>query len=286
MTQSFPALVAFMAGAALLPAATNVSDDFYAAIRTNDLTRLDALVRNGADVNARDRHRETPLMYAAYTGSLEAMRFLIGQSADVKMQCQSGATALIWAATDIAKVRLLIEQGASVNIATKRGRTPLLVAAKSDSSNDIVKLLLKQGADLRAMDFLHTKPLRAATLGNDTETIRTPIDAGVDVNAADLPGITPLMMAAGWNGNTQAVQLLLAHGADAKAVSRPVMGLPVKNGASQFGSLTALIMSAPFGPTELIGSVLDAGSEVDARDVRGMTPLMLAVATDHQDRLF
>ena len=153
----------------------------------------------------------------------------------------------------------------------------------SDSSHDIVKLLLQQGADLKAVDFLKTTPLRAAALGNDLETIRTLIDAGVDVNAADLPGITPLMMAAGWNGNARAVQLLLAHGANPKAVSRPVMGLPVKNGASQFGNLTALIMSAPFGPPELIQSLLDAGSDVNAKDVRAMTPLMLAVATDHQD---
>ena len=109
------------------------------------------------------------------------------------------------------------------------------------------------------MDFLRTTSLRAATLGNDTETIRMLIDAGVDVNAADLPGITPLMMAAGWNGNTRAVQMLLAKGANANAASRPVMGLPARNGASEFGSLTALIMAAPFGPPEMIGDLLAAG---------------------------
>ncbi len=180
-------------------------------------------------------------------------------------------------------MRLLIDHGANVNAASKRGRTALLVAAMSDHSADIVKLLKEKGADLKAVDFLKTTPLRAAALGNDTETIRMLIDAGVDVNAADLPGITPLMMAAGWSGNLRAVQMLLAKGADVKAVSRPVMGLPVKNGASEFGSLTALIMAAPFGPPELIKTLLDAGADVNAKDVRGMTPLMLAVATDHQD---
>jgi ankyrin repeat protein len=276
-----PALLLWAAGAA--PAASNVSDDFYSAIRNNDLARLDRLIRGGADVNTRDRHQETPLMYAAYVGSLDAMNLLLREGAGVDLQSQSGATALIWAATDLAKVRLLIEHGANVNLATKRRRTALLVAAMSDPSAAIVKLLIEKGADLKAVDFLKTTPLRAATLGNDTETIQTLIEAGVDVNAADLPGITPLMMAAGWNGNTRAVQLLLAKGANAKAVSRPVMGLPVRNGASEFGSLTALIMSAPFGPPELIGNLLDSGSDVNARDVRGMTPLMLATAADHQD---
>jgi hypothetical protein len=109
------------------------------------------------------------------------------------------------------------------------------------------------------------------------------LDAGLDPNAADLPGLTPLMMAAGWNGNLETVKLLLAKGANVNAVSRPVMGLPTRIAPSKFGNLTALIMAAPFGPAELIKTLLDAGANVNAKDVRGMTPLMLAVATDHQD---
>jgi hypothetical protein len=61
------------------------------------------------------------------------------------------------------------------------------------------------------------------------------------------------------------------------------MGLPSKNGPSKFGLLTPLIMASAFGPPELIGTLLDAGADVNAKEVRGMTPLMLAVATDHQD---
>jgi ankyrin repeat protein len=263
--------------------APDLSDDFYRAIRNNDLARLGSLIHDGADVNTPNHLAETPLMYAAYVGSLDAMKLLLKEGASVNLQSQSGATALIWAATDLDKVRLLIAHGANVNLATKRGRTALLVAAMSDPSAAIVKLLLEKGADSKAVDFLKTTPLRAATLGNDTETIGMLIEAGVDVNAADLPGITPLMMAAGWNGNARAVQMLLAKGANAKAVSRPVMGLPAKNGASEFGSLTALLMAAPFGPPDLIRNLLDAGSDVNAKDVRGMTPLMLAVAADHQD---
>ena len=267
-----------------LSAASDVSDEFYSAIRNNNLARLESLIQGGADVNTRDRHSETPLMYAAYVGSLDAMKLLLKDGASVDAQSQSGATALIWSATDFAKVRLLIDHGANVNLATKRRRTALLVAAMSDPSAEIVKLLIDKGADPKATDFLKTTSLRAATLGNDTETIRILIDAGVDVNAADLPGISPLMMAAGWNGNTRAVEMLLAKGANAKAASRPVMGLPARNGASEFGSLTALIMAAPFGPPELIGDLLSGGSDVNAKDVRGMTPIMLAVATDHQDQ--
>ena len=283
MFRPFVLIFAALVSVGALSAAPNVSDEFYSAIRNNDLARLEGLIKAGADVNTRDNHGETPLMYAAYAGSLEGMKLLLKDGASVDTQSQSGATALIWSATDLGKVRLLIDHGANVNLATKRRRTALLVAAMSDPSAEIVKLLIEKGADPKAVDFLKTTALRAATLGDDTETIRILIDAGVDVNAADLPGISPLMMAAGWNGNKSAVEMLLAKGANAKAVSRPVMGLPARNGASEFGSLTALIMAAPFGPPELIGDLIAGGSDVNAKDVRGMTPIMLAVATDHQD---
>ncbi len=279
----FLILAALSCAAGALSAAERASDDFYRTIRTNDLTGLSQLIASGADVNTRDHLGETPLMYSAYAGSVDAMKLLLDHGAMVDAQSQSGATALIWAAADLAKVRLLVEHGANVNLTTKRRRTALLVAAMSDPSADIVKLLIEKGADVKAVDFLKTTALRAAALGNDTETIRLLLAQGIDPNAADLPGITPLMMAGGWNGNIAAVQLLLKAGANPKAVSRPVMGLPAKNGASEFGSLTALIMAAPFGPPELIQDLLAAGSDVNAKDVRGMTPLMLAVADDHQD---
>ena len=115
------------------PAASNLSDEFYSAIRNNDLATAGEPDPGGADVNTRDRHAETPLMYAAYVGSLDAMKLLLKDGASIDAQSQSGATALIWSATDLAKVRLLIDHGANVNLATKRRRTALLVAAMSDS---------------------------------------------------------------------------------------------------------------------------------------------------------
>jgi ankyrin repeat protein len=40
-------------------------------------------------------------------------------------------------------------------------------------------------------------------------------------------------------------------------------------------------MAVPFGPQELVRTLIDAGAKVNVQDYRGFSPLMLAAATDH-----
>lgn len=74
-------------------------------------------------------------------------------------------------------------------------------------------------------------------------------------------------------------ELLLAHHADLNAISAESDG-NVKNGPVAVGNLTALHFAVANGSAEAVKLLLDAGAPVDPRDVRGMTPLMVAVSTD------
>ncbi|MDQ2898794.1 MAG: ankyrin repeat domain-containing protein [Acidobacteriota bacterium] len=67
------------------------------------------------------------------------------------------------------------------------------------------------------------------------------------------------------------------------AATAPYVGPGVKNGPIALGSFTPLIVAAAHGGSEAVKLLLDAGAKVDAQDVRGMTPLMLAISTDHPD---
>src|SRR5262249_35788187 len=49
------------------------------------------------------------------------------------------------------------------------------------------------------------------------------------------------------------------------------------------GKQTPLIWAAPTGSPELIRALIDAGANVNAQDIQGMSPLMLAVASENQD---
>jgi ankyrin repeat protein len=267
------------------PSEVERTDDIYQAIRTNDLARLKALVATKADANLADQMGETPLMSAAAAGSLDAMTLLLEKGADVNAQNAFESTALVWAVPDMKKVQLLVERGANVNAAPKTGRTAAFVAAMTDESAPLVKMLAAKGADLKARDAFGNTILTAATIGNDLETIRTLVDAGVNVNAAGVTGMTPLIVAA-YQGNTAAVKLLLAKGAKVNAVAAKPNLFPIdepKSGPIALSQITPLLAGTASRSTETVRALLDAGANINAKDGRGMTALMVAVATNHQN---
>ena len=256
-------------------------DRYYQAIRNDDLGALKKLATS-ADLNARDPRGATPLMYAAAFGNAGQVKLLLEAGADVNARNAFNATALIWAGGDAVKSRMLIEHGADVNVRTQQGRTPLMMAAKRHGNADLVRLLLAKGADPRAAG--DTTLLPAAQSG-DIEIMRMLIEKGSDVNAISPRwGETPLHNAV-VSGNVEAVRLLLAKGAGINAGLRTGM-TAVRGGASVetgIGKATPLMWASPSGSPEMIRALMEAGANVNAQDIRGMSPLMLAVASETQD---
>ncbi len=250
------------------------ADQFYDCIRRNDLGMLQGLIKT-AGVKTKDKHGTTPLHQAAANGSAESVRLLVAAGAEIDAANDFGATPLMWAITEPEKVRILVSAGANVNARSKMGRTPLYLAAANDGSSATVKLLLDRGAKPE------DQALVMAAAAGDFASIRLLVEKGVNVNAADPAGRTPLMFAAG-NGNLRAVEYLLTHGADVNAVSAE-KSETVKNGPIALGNLTALMMAAPAAGPDVLKALLDAGAKVNALDVRKMNALMLAIASDHAD---
>ena len=272
---------AALASTFTLQAAETDSDKLYAALHAGNLSELKALLDRGISANAADSRLITPLMYAAIVGSADAMRILIEHGADVNAQNAFGSTALMWSASDAQKVRLLLDHGADVNNVSKSGRTALMAAAATPGSAPVVRMLLERKADATPKDQFGGTALLAALQGNDTESIRMLLDAGADIHGGGaFLGMTPLMAAAS-SGNLAAVKLLLAKGARVNDVSpRENPLFKVKNGMVAAGAFTPLLQASTYGPPEVVKALIDAGADVNARDVRGMTPLMLAYSTD------
>jgi len=257
----------------------SVEDRFYEAIRHNDLIALQSLVREHG-VEATGSRGQTPLMLAAAFGSADAVRVLLASGADVKTASSAGVTALHWAVIDIVKTRMLLDAGADVNAVSQLGRTPLLIAAAAHESRDVVRLLLSKGASVNTADTNGVTALIAAANADNLDVATLLLAYGADVHVKARTGepSTALMNAA-VNGNARLVAALLARKPDLAVVTadRTFTG---KHGPVRFGGLTALHAAISGGNPDVVEMLLESGASVDARDVRGMTPLMWAIGTD------
>jgi ankyrin repeat protein len=252
--------------------------DIFAAIRSNDLATLKTLTATSA--NQRGDRDTTPLMFAGAFGSVDAVQLLLDAGADVNAKNALGYTALMWSVTEPAKAGLLIAHGADVNAKSRTGRTALIIAAMQNGSDTVVQTLLAKGADPLAADNDQQSFLLAASKGSNPRQVRLAVQKGADVNAKDRLGMTALMNAT-QAGDVDSVKFLLSKGADVNAISNS-RTFDVKNGPVAFGNTTALMFASFNGPVEMVRLLLLAGAKADATDVRGMTALHMAVATESQ----
>ena len=130
----------------------------------SEITRL---VLAGADPNARDWSRQTPLhRVARFAASVEAVAALIEAGADPDARDRWGRTPLHEVSgrssgnSDITTA--LTRAGADVNARDRYGRTPLHLAAGSTANPGIASTLARLGADPDARDRDGRPPLEVA----------------------------------------------------------------------------------------------------------------------------
>src|SRR5207249_11953572 len=149
---TIPAVIIAAALAYSAKSDSALNDDLFGAIHKNDSAAVKALLRRGAQVNAKDADGATPLMHAAIYGDPGLMKVLLDKGADPNARNKVGATALLWSVHDVRKVRLLAGKGANVNARSEGGKTPLMLAAYYSDGAATVKFLLDKGAELGARD--------------------------------------------------------------------------------------------------------------------------------------
>ena len=88
------------------------------AAHRGDVDRIKRLIREGADINARDRYAQTALMIAARNGRTSLVGFLVDQGAELNHTAKCHLTALMLAVINdhIDIVRTLVRAGANLEI--------------------------------------------------------------------------------------------------------------------------------------------------------------------------
>lgn len=131
----------------LLQAGRDFNSELIEAAKNGQTETVQALLKVGAEVDARINDGTTALLWAAAQGHVEVVRVLLSQGADLNVQL-GGATPLQWAAfegrTDV--VQILLDAGADVNVRDYNVGKTALIWAEEKGHTEIVELLKKAGA--------------------------------------------------------------------------------------------------------------------------------------------
>jgi ankyrin repeat protein len=220
----------------------------------------------------------------------ETLRALIKQQADVNAREGDGATALHWAVVrdDVEAVEELLRAGANTNAANDYGVTPVSLACINRNAT-VVKKLVAAGADPNAATSMGETALMTCTRTGSADAVAALLDHGANnVNAREKSqGQTALMWAAAQE-DPDVVRVLLAHGADVRARSASHL-LPVSLGDGDAfreavllpqRGFTPLLFAARHGRIESARLLLDAGADVDETAPNGDSALVIASFSD------
>lgn len=161
-----------------------------------------------------DLSEDTPLMFAAERGDIEAISVLLENGADLFKTSESGEQAIDKAST-IDCVKALVAHGADINRVDGSGMFLLLKAVETRNLQ-LLKGLIDLGADVNNKSIIGKTALHQATNYEELEAMQMLITAGADPNAkeADMGKWTPLAFAK----NRESALILLKAGANPYAL--------------------------------------------------------------------
>ena len=280
---------------------------------------LAVLLDRNADLNIVDDQAMTPAIHAASRAHHAALKLLLHHGADCSKADSIGKTAVLHAAenNDIEALRLLSEYQADFSGVDLQGRTPMLTAILSEKKdmiakletiklllstdfklssnansisclgnaalrgqNDILNLLVKEGANVNAVDdsgrtallYLASDPSKQTRW--DLQTVSTLLYSKANVYKVDYDRKRTALQWAAATGQYVLAQAVLSHLGPGD--------LPTYVNISSSRSKTALHLAAQHNYDSIIRLLLNNHAKVDCRSEGGWTPFLIAAKAGHR----
>ena len=233
------------------------------AVQSGNIDVSEFFLAQGADINAKDGKGNTPLHTALALKQAEIAKFLLSKGADVTIKDADGTPAIIYALMsglrelvvpilesgqdvneefkdglriihmaslvgDKEIVETLLDRGADINVESKEGITPLY-AVIFLGHTELADVLLSRGAE---KDYVESQTgrtyLHLAVIKGYGDMVELFGASGLDVNARDNSGKTPLQYAAKY-GHKKIADLLVKSGAKAENLEKNYGVSPILN---------------------------------------------------------
>ena len=239
------------------------------AAQSGNVVIIETMLSKGLDINSRGKTMcddgITPLMVAAALGQERAVNLLLSKGADPHLKILMGKNLLHVAAQggNTSIVKKALSYDIDIDSKDEGSATPLIIAVK-ENHVEVVKCLLQRGADMLLtygpdkMNVLHI-----ASQEGSVAVIEMLLSYDLRPDPRDGEGNTPLACAAA-NGQIEAVNCLLEHGAD-----------PFLKGQNGW---SLLHFAAQSGNVVIIETMLSKDLDIDSRaQTLGITPAMVSI---------
>lgn len=222
------------------------------------------LLRYGADINARDVDRKTPLIRSiCYSKDRTLFRFFLRKGADIHLRDHWGRQAIHYCFTKMDWLDDLIEYGADINATDENGDTLLHILCQAACEPSKIAKAIAFGANVNARSHNDETPIMDAAASScaSVPTIELLIAHGADICLVDRFGNNLMHHVA--VGHFTNVEYLLRHHLP---IDMPNLNdeLPIHKAAHRHSIRSIRLL-------------LNAGSPIDAIDNQGRSVLHRAL---------
>ncbi len=176
-----------------------MNEQMIQAAERGEIAVLKKLIKDGADMNAKDSRGRTPVMAATHRNQVESVKVLIEAGADINERDDRSDNPFLYAGAEglLDILKLTIDAGADPTLSNRYGGTALIPAAERGHLAVMEELLKRSKVNVNHVNNLGwTALLEAVVLGSGGEThqraVQLLVDYGADVNIPDKDGVTSL----------------------------------------------------------------------------------------------
>ena len=266
------------------------------AAQVGDVSAVKLLLGAGVPIDAREtRTGTTALIWAATANRADAVRALA--EAGAQMNVVSKVTAYPHTQNGVGLNGL--EEGVSYvgQTVLPRGGWSAAMFAAREGAADAVRALADAGANLDLVDPEGTSALIIAIINGEYGVAEVLLEKGANPNIGDIKGMTPLYAAIDMHtvpttfgrpdpphavieGSVDAVEMLLAAGADRNArLTGPILKRVYNPGDPRLGEgATPFMRAAKGADLTVMRLLIGAGADPKLDQKNGNTPLMLTAS--------
>ena len=194
---------------------TGCVGSFHQQALRGDLSEVKKSVNSGIDINKKDGHGVTAVMWAAIYGKKNVVKYLTEKGANIHLKANNGMTALLYATSrgQMEIAQYLIKQGADIHQTDGLGHSSYFHILLTDNVT-LKNYVLKHNENIDEQNTSGQTPLHILASRKDVRLVKYLIDNGAKMDVKDIYGYSPIF----YSTDLSITQYLIAQGANINAI--------------------------------------------------------------------